>query len=86
MGLENALKKTATERTAKGHVDYLLGLGRWLFDNNKQAIAGRLNDASLNDDVRQFIGDSYDRRRVLTALNYLRASQSSSGVPPIAGI
>ncbi|MGY3611135.1 MULTISPECIES: hypothetical protein [unclassified Bradyrhizobium] len=84
LGLENALKRTATERTAKGHVDYLLGLGRWLFENSKQPIAGRLNDASLNDDVQQFIGDS-DDWRVLTALNYLRASQSSGGVLPIAG-
>ncbi|MDA9504252.1 hypothetical protein XI09_05660, partial [Bradyrhizobium sp. CCBAU 11386] len=84
-GLEKALiKGGGAESTAKDYVRTLRSFGRWLFANNKQAIAVRHNDESLIADARQFIEEGHPRA-VLTVIDHLRTSQSTGGVKPIAG-
>ncbi|MGY3695903.1 hypothetical protein ACVIGA_005983 [Bradyrhizobium sp. USDA 3240] len=86
LGLEEALiKGGAAERTAKNNVSNLLTLDRWLFENKKQAIAARLNDESLTNDVQEFIRKG-GTKKVRTALDHLRTSQSTGGIVPIAGL
>ena len=58
LGLEKALiKGGAAERTARGYVRTLRSFGQWLFANNKDPIAARLEDEDpLTADAREFIG------------------------------
>ncbi|UPT95908.1 C48 family peptidase [Bradyrhizobium barranii subsp. apii] len=82
--LEEALiKGGAVKRTAKENVGHLLRLGRWLFENKKQAIAARLDDESLTVDACEFFGKG-NPTRLLTAIGHLRTSQSTGGIVPIA--
>jgi len=82
-GLRAALIKGGfKERTAKSHVDALLRFGRWLLKNNKQGIAERLYDGTLDSDAAEF--KKAGERGILTALGHLRASQAAGGVAPIA--
>ncbi|WP_338830724.1 Ulp1 family isopeptidase [Bradyrhizobium sp. 27S5] len=84
LGLEEALiKGGAVKRTAKENVGHLLRLGRWLFENKKQAIAARLDDESLTVDACEFFGKG-NPTRLLTAIGHLRTSQSTGGIVPIA--
>ncbi|EHH07159.1 hypothetical protein MEA186_28152, partial [Mesorhizobium amorphae CCNWGS0123] len=39
--------------TATRHVNCLLNFSRWLVENDKQGIAPRLHDKSLDDDVKE---------------------------------
>ncbi|WGR98170.1 C48 family peptidase [Bradyrhizobium sp. ISRA443] len=83
-GLKEALLRGgAAESTATSNIGFLLGLGRWLFANDKPSIADRLHDESMDEDVEEFIA----RRgtvNVRWALAHLRTSQSTGGVAPIA--
>ncbi|WP_323931323.1 Ulp1 family isopeptidase [Bradyrhizobium diazoefficiens] len=85
-GLEEALRNgNAAERTARGYVRTLLSFGHWLFANNKDPIAARLDDEkSLTADAREFIGKG-NPLRLLAAIVHLRTSQSTGGVVRIAG-
>ncbi|MHC2440173.1 hypothetical protein ACVMB0_007548 [Bradyrhizobium sp. USDA 4451] len=77
-GLRAALiKRGFKERTAKGHVDSLLRLGRWLVKHSKQGIAQRLHDSTLDSDAAAF--EEIGGRGILTALGHLRTSQVSGG-------
>ncbi|UGA44346.1 hypothetical protein HU230_0040410 [Bradyrhizobium quebecense] len=58
-------------------------MGRWLFENKKQAIAARLDDESLTVDACEFFGKG-NPTRLLTAIGHLRTSQSTGGIVPIA--
>ncbi|MEZ0015952.1 Ulp1 family isopeptidase [Sinorhizobium fredii] len=86
LGLEKALiKGGAAERTARGYVRTLRSFGQWLFANNKDPIAARLEDEDpLTADAREFIGKD-NPLRLLAAIVHLRTSQSTGGVVRIAG-
>ncbi|WP_244412469.1 Ulp1 family isopeptidase [Sinorhizobium sp. CCBAU 05631] len=86
LGLEKALiKGGAAERTARGYVRTLRSFGQWLFANNKDPIAARLEDEDpLTADAREFIGKG-NPLRLLAAIVHLRTSQSTGGVVRIAG-
>ncbi|ASY73617.1 hypothetical protein SF83666_a40290 (plasmid) [Sinorhizobium fredii CCBAU 83666] len=86
LGLEKALiKGGAAERTARGYVRTLRSFGQWLFANNKDPIAARLEDEDpLTADAREFIGKG-NPLRLLAAMVHLRTSQSTGGVVRIAG-
>ncbi|MER9463479.1 C48 family peptidase [Mesorhizobium sp. M0387] len=54
-GLRSALYAgKVQESTVKRHVDSLLGFGHWLFKNNKPGFAARLNDSSLDPDLKEY--------------------------------
>ncbi|MQW96180.1 hypothetical protein GHK49_14775, partial [Sinorhizobium fredii] len=86
LGLEKALiQGGAAERTARGYVRTLRSFGQWLFANNKDPIAARLEDEDpLTADAREFIGKD-NPLRLLAAIVHLRTSQSTGGVVRIAG-
>uniref|UniRef100_A0A974AJ03 Ubiquitin-like protease family profile domain-containing protein n=2 Tax=Bradyrhizobium quebecense TaxID=2748629 RepID=A0A974AJ03_9BRAD len=85
-GLEEALRNgNAANHTARDYAGSLLSLGRWLFANNKDPIAARLDDQSLTNDAREAIKKGLNRRRLLLAIDHLRTSQSTGGIVPIAG-
>ncbi|MCA6103624.1 Ulp1 family isopeptidase [Bradyrhizobium australafricanum] len=76
------VKSGFKESIAKHHVDNLLRLGRWLFKNNKQGIAERLYDRSLDSDAAEF--RKKGEQAILTSLGHLRASQRAGGLVPNA--
>ncbi|SDE69471.1 Ulp1 protease family, C-terminal catalytic domain [Bradyrhizobium brasilense] len=83
-GLKEALLRGgAAASTATSNVGFLLGLGRWLFANDKPGIAARLHDESMDNDVEDFIAKR-GTVNVRWALAHLRTSQSTGGVAPIA--
>ncbi|MGY3573214.1 hypothetical protein [Bradyrhizobium sp. USDA 4504] len=82
---EALIKGGAAERTAKSNAGHLLSLARWLFENNKGPIAGRLNNSTLTNDVSEFISKG-GSKRAPKALDHLRTSQSAGGAAPIAGV
>ncbi|WP_375779223.1 Ulp1 family isopeptidase [Bradyrhizobium sp. ma5] len=78
-GVKEALiDRNVTERVAAAYEGSLLSFGRWLFANNKDPIAARLNDKSLTDDAREF-GKGHPAR-LLAALYHLRTFQLTDGV------
>jgi len=80
-GLEDALVDAKFEKiTAQTNVRILRRFSRWLLANEKPAIASRLYDKSLDLDAAMF--DKGRKRRTLTALDHLRASQSADGLAP----
>ncbi|UGY24978.1 C48 family peptidase [Bradyrhizobium septentrionale] len=84
-GLEEALiKGNAANQTAYGYVYSLSSFGRWLFANNKDPIAARLDDQSLTDDAREAIEKGHSKR-LRPAIDRLRTFQSTGGVGPITG-
>ncbi|UGY30449.1 C48 family peptidase (plasmid) [Bradyrhizobium septentrionale] len=84
-GLEEALRNgNAANQTAYAYVSSLRSFGRWLFANNKDPIAARLDDQSLTDDAREAIEKGHNRR-LRPAIDHLRTFQSTGGVGPITG-
>ncbi|WP_225131050.1 Ulp1 family isopeptidase [Bradyrhizobium sp. IC3123] len=84
-GLKQALLLGgAVESTATSYVGYLLSLSRWLFANDKPAIADRLHDETMDKDVEEFIIKG-GTANVPWALAHLRTSQLTGGAVPIAG-
>ncbi|QIG97861.1 Ulp1 family isopeptidase [Bradyrhizobium sp. 6(2017)] len=84
-GLEEVLRNgNAANHTAYNYVYSLLSFGRWLFANNKDPIAARLDDQSLTDDAREAIEKGH-HRRLRPAIDRLRTFQSTGGVVPITG-
>ncbi|UGY30315.1 C48 family peptidase (plasmid) [Bradyrhizobium septentrionale] len=84
-GLEEVLRNgNAANQTAYGYVSSLRSFGRWLFANNKDPIAARLDDQSLTDDAREAIEKGHNRR-LRPAIDYLRTVQSTGGDVPITG-
>ncbi|WP_166303834.1 Ulp1 family isopeptidase [Bradyrhizobium sp. 2S1] len=85
-GLEEVLLRNgnAANQTAYGYVSSLRSFGRWLFANNKDPIAARLDDQSLTDDAREAIEKGHNRGLRL-AIDHLRTFQSTGGVVPITG-
>ncbi|WP_246709490.1 Ulp1 family isopeptidase [Bradyrhizobium sp. 6(2017)] len=84
-GLEEALRNgNAANQTAYAYVSSLRSFGRWLFANNKDPIAARLDDQSLTDDAREAIEKGHNRR-LRPAIDHLRTFQSTGGVVPITG-
>ncbi|WP_205751482.1 Ulp1 family isopeptidase [Bradyrhizobium sp. 6(2017)] len=85
-GLEEVLLRNgnAANQTAYGYVSSLRSFGRWLFANNKDPIAARLDDQSLTDDAREAIEKGHNRG-LLPAIDHLRTFQSTGGVVPITG-
>ncbi|WP_224741419.1 Ulp1 family isopeptidase [Bradyrhizobium sp. 2S1] len=84
-GLEKALiKGNSAKRTAQNYVHSLRSFGRWLFANNKDPIAARLDDQSLIDDAREAIEKGHNRG-LRPAIDHLRTFQSTGGVVPITG-
>ncbi|WP_224741833.1 Ulp1 family isopeptidase [Bradyrhizobium sp. 2S1] len=84
-GLEKGLiKGNGAKGTAKNNVNTLLSFGRWLFANNKDPIAARLDDQSLIDDAREFAGNGKSGL-LLKAIDHLRTFHSTGGVVPIVG-
>ncbi len=77
------IKRGFKPRTITDNVNALLRFGRWLLKNKKPEIATRLNHESLDEDTKAF--DKTPNQSILRALGHLRASQSESGGPPIAG-
>ncbi|WP_143271012.1 hypothetical protein [Bradyrhizobium brasilense] len=54
LGLREALLRGgAAERTASSNVDYLLGFDRWLFGNDRQPIAERLDHERLDEEIEE---------------------------------
>ncbi|MCP1835265.1 hypothetical protein J2R76_003602 [Bradyrhizobium sp. USDA 4532] len=85
LGLREALLRGgAAERTASSNVDYLLGFDRWLFGNDRQPIAERLDHERLDEEIEEFIAKG-GATNVRTALAHLRTSQAAGGVAPVAG-
>ncbi|MEY9420559.1 hypothetical protein ABIF69_007001 [Bradyrhizobium japonicum] len=84
LGLEKALiKGGAAKGTARNNLYSLRSFGQWLFANNKDPIAARLDDEeSLTVDARVF-----EKRpaTLLRAIDHLRTSRSTGGIVPIAG-
>nr|QIG99684.1 hypothetical protein G6P99_39355 [Bradyrhizobium sp. 6(2017)] len=84
-GLEKALiKGNVANPTAHGYIYSLRRFGRWLFANNKDPIAARLDDQSLTDDAREAIEKGH-HRKLRPAIDHLRTFQSTGGVVPITG-
>ncbi|WP_224741612.1 Ulp1 family isopeptidase [Bradyrhizobium sp. 2S1] len=84
-GLEEALRNgNAANQTVYGYVSSLRSFGRWLFANNKDPIAARLDDQSLTDDAREAIEKGHNKR-LRPAIDHLRTFQSTGGVVPITG-
>ncbi|MDA9496167.1 Ulp1 family isopeptidase [Bradyrhizobium sp. CCBAU 11357] len=84
-GLRPALiKADASERTVSRNVRCLLSLGHWLVKNNKPGIAARLYEKSLDKDAQDFA--EQEEQSIATPLDYLRASQSPSGIKPFARV
>ncbi|UGY30314.1 C48 family peptidase (plasmid) [Bradyrhizobium septentrionale] len=84
-GLEKVLiKGNAANQTAYSYVSSLRSFSRWLFANNKDPIAARLDDQSLTDDAREFAGNGKSGL-LLKAIDHLRTFQSTGGVVPITG-
>ncbi|MBR0924970.1 hypothetical protein JQ614_46205, partial [Bradyrhizobium diazoefficiens] len=83
-GLEKALiKGGAAEGTAQNNLYSLRSFGQWLFANNKDPIAARLDDEkSLTADARVFEKRPATLHR---AIDHLRTSRSTGGIVPIAG-
>ncbi|MHC6157745.1 hypothetical protein ACVSQB_39030 [Bradyrhizobium elkanii] len=79
------IKGGAAKRTAENNVSNLLTLDRWLFENNRGSIAARLDNQSLIGDVQEFIRNG-GTKKVHTALDHLRTSESAGGIVPIAGL
>ncbi|NRP76084.1 hypothetical protein ILFOPFJJ_07008 [Ensifer psoraleae] len=85
LGLGEALiRGKASQGTARNNVNTLLSFGHWLFKSNKDPITSRLDQRSLSDDAREFIGEG-DDARLFAAIGHLRTSLSTGGVVPIAG-
>ncbi|UGY16339.1 hypothetical protein HAP48_0049100 [Bradyrhizobium septentrionale] len=84
-GLEEALRNgNVANQTAYGYVSSLRSFSRWLFANNKDPIAARLDDQSLTDDAREAIEKGH-YTALRPAIDHLRTFQSTGGVGPIAG-
>ncbi|MBR1164520.1 hypothetical protein [Bradyrhizobium elkanii] len=79
------IKGGAAKRTAENNVSNLLTLDRWLFENNRGSIAARLDNQSLIGDVQEFTRNG-GTKKVHTALDHLRTSESAGGIVPIAGL
>ncbi|MGY3591663.1 hypothetical protein [Bradyrhizobium sp. USDA 4350] len=81
---EALLRCGAAESTARSNVDYLLGFDRWLFGNDRPAMAERLDHEMLDEEIEEFIAKG-GATNVRTALAHLRTSQAAGGVAPVAG-
>ncbi|UGY16341.1 C48 family peptidase [Bradyrhizobium septentrionale] len=83
-GLEKVLIKGNAANPTHGYIYSLRGFSRWLFANNKDPIAARLDDQSLTDDAREAIEKGH-HRNLRPAIDHLRTFQSTGGVGPITG-
>ncbi|WP_244897182.1 Ulp1 family isopeptidase [Mesorhizobium amorphae] len=82
-GLRAALiARGAKDGTATRHVNCLLNFSRWLVENDKQGIAPRLHDKSLDDDVKELERNG-GSSSIVPALKYLKTYQAGAPAPTI---
>ncbi|WP_284283638.1 Ulp1 family isopeptidase [Mesorhizobium amorphae] len=68
------------DSSVRTHVNCLLAFSRWLFQNDKQGIAPRLHDPSLDDDVLKHQSSGVSSS-IVVALRLLRACQADGALP-----
>ncbi|MCV3211389.1 hypothetical protein OEZ53_32585, partial [Mesorhizobium sp. YC-2] len=82
-GLRAALiARGAKDGTVTLHVNCLLNFSRWLVENDKQGIAPRLHDKSLDDDVKELERNG-GSSSIVPALKYLKTYQAGALAPTI---